>query len=59
MLNAAGEISESFRWADTDCEDDPVAMLVEEGVGFSVAGKADPSQRLHLEELARLAAIDD
>ncbi|UGT69337.1 DUF262 domain-containing protein [Nocardia gipuzkoensis] len=61
VLNAQGEISAAFRWLEVDRTDNPRQILQHEGVRFTTATRADPSQRLTIEDLERLrsAAEDD
>ncbi len=53
VLASDGSVSDKFRWSDPNKKDNPIDVLVGEGVRFT-AGKADPSQRLHPEELRNL-----
>jgi alkylated DNA nucleotide flippase Atl1 len=55
VLQAEGTVSPSFRWLDADRADDPHDVLREEGIRFDDHGRADPDQRLSLEDLATLA----
>ncbi|MEU8076481.1 DUF262 domain-containing protein [Catellatospora citrea] len=56
VLQASGTVSEDFQWPDGRA-DNPVALLTAEGVKFDELKKADPSQRIDLEELAQLAGV--
>lgn len=57
VLQVEGTISASFRWVETDRMDDPRDVLRAEGVNFDDQGRADQSQRLTVEDLARLAGL--
>ncbi|MDT3396754.1 DUF262 domain-containing protein [Streptomyces sp. B1866] len=59
VLTAEGRISDGFRWADQDSGGDVRARLAADGVRFTVAGSADPAQRLTADDLALLAARAD
>ncbi|AVT33171.1 hypothetical protein C6361_31200 [Plantactinospora sp. BC1] len=56
VLQAEGTVSEGFQWPDGRT-DDPIAVLTAEGVKFDEREKADPSQRIDLEELAQLTGV--
>lgn len=56
VLTASGQVSEGFHWLDGRT-DDPRAMLEAEGVIFDDRGRADPQQRLSVEDLAQLAGV--
>lgn len=58
VLQAEGTVSPGFRWLDPARMDDPRDLLRGEGVGFDEQGRANPSQRLRIEELARVAGIE-
>ncbi|GAA1675861.1 hypothetical protein GCM10010977_22010 [Citricoccus zhacaiensis] len=58
VLQAAGTISPGFRWYETDRTDDPIQVLSEEGVQFDDQNRADPAQRLDVDDLARLVGAD-
>jgi alkylated DNA nucleotide flippase Atl1 len=53
VLNAAGRVSDGFRWADRTRTDTPVQILGAEGVRFDDA-VADPELRLSQDELHQL-----
>ena len=53
VLNAEGKVAEGFRWSGVDLGD-VHKVLGAEGVGFSPAGVADPTQRLSADDLADL-----
>lgn len=53
VLQADGRLAEGFRWSEQDRTDDPRRLLEDQGVHFDASGRADPSQRLRLEELAQ------
>lgn len=60
VLNVQGQVSEGFRWLEPERTDDPRKVLEQEGLRFSAAGKADPTQRLSTADLEQLrAAADD
>ncbi len=61
VATRAGRNIAAFRWLEVDRTDDPRQILQHEGVRFSTATRADPSQRLTVEDLERLrsAAEDD
>jgi uncharacterized protein with ParB-like and HNH nuclease domain/alkylated DNA nucleotide flippase Atl1 len=56
VLQSDGRISPSFRWLDGRT-DSPRALLESEGVVFDDQGRADPQQRLDVEDLAQLAGV--
>jgi alkylated DNA nucleotide flippase Atl1 len=56
VLTASGQVSDGFHWLDGRA-DDPRTMLESEGVIFDGRGRADPQQRLTVEDLAQLAAV--
>lgn len=56
VLQAEGTISPGFQWPDGR-DDDPIAVLTAEGVKFDEHQKADPTQRIDLEELAQLTGV--
>ena len=56
VLQADGRISANFRWPDGRT-DSPRALLESEGVVFDDHDRADPQQRLDVEDLAQLAGI--
>jgi hypothetical protein len=56
VLQADGRISASFRWLDGRT-DPPRALLESEGVVFDDHDRADPRQRLSVEDLAQLASV--
>ncbi|MCM3659423.1 DUF262 domain-containing protein [Georgenia satyanarayanai] len=55
VLTSAGRVADNFRWLAPDDVRDPARMLQDEGVSF-VDGRADPSRRLHSDDLAALVA---
>lgn len=59
VLQGDGSIASGFRWPDPARTDDPRDVLRDEGVLFYQHGHADQSQRLTVEELARLAGLAD
>jgi alkylated DNA nucleotide flippase Atl1 len=61
VLQADGRISDNFRWSDGRTDPSPRALLESEGVIFDDHGRADPQQRLRVEDLAKLAdlTVDD
>ncbi|WP_028564013.1 DUF262 domain-containing protein [Salinispora tropica] len=56
VLQAEGTISLGFRWPDGRT-DNPLSVLLAEGVKFDEYQKADPAQRIDLEELAQLTGV--
>lgn len=56
VLQADGRISASFRWPDGRAES-PRALLESEGVIFDDRDRADPQQRLDVEDLAQLGGV--
>jgi alkylated DNA nucleotide flippase Atl1 len=56
VLLAEGTIAPGFRWPDGS-DDDPITVLTAEGVKFDEYQKADPAQRIDLEELAQLTGV--
>ena len=56
VLQAEGTVSPGFQWPDGRT-DDPLALLTAEGVKFDEYQKADPAQRIDLEELAQLTGV--
>lgn len=57
VLQADGKISPSFRWSEPGRLDDPADLLRAEGVIFDEHDRADPAQRLSVEDLAQLAGL--
>jgi alkylated DNA nucleotide flippase Atl1 len=57
VLQVEGTVSPNFRWLDPSITDDPRDLLRAEGVEFDEHGRASSAQRIHTEELARLAGI--
>jgi alkylated DNA nucleotide flippase Atl1 len=57
VLQADGMVSPSFRWPVPGREDDPRDLLRAEGVTFDDHGRADPAQRLLVEDLAQIAGM--
>ncbi|QKW07396.1 DUF262 domain-containing protein [Streptomyces sp. NA04227] len=53
VLNADGKIAEGFRWTGQD-GGDVRARLSADGIHFTIAGAADPAQRLTVDDLALL-----
>lgn len=51
VLTWDGRISEGFRWLDAEDTRDPRVVLEQEGVIFDECGRADPAQRLSVDEL--------
>ncbi|MEW1819988.1 DUF4268 domain-containing protein [Arthrobacter sp. NPDC080031] len=58
VLQSGGTISPGFRWTEADRNDDPRAVLEEEGLRFNEEGRADPGQFIGAEELAGAAGLD-
>lgn len=54
-LKSNGTIPEPFTWNDPRETRDPRQRLIEEGLGFSASGRADPSRRLSAADLQRLS----
>lgn len=54
VLQAEGTVSPGFQWYESGKDDDPIQVLTAEGVTFSVTGRADPAQRLTVNDLADL-----
>ncbi|WP_348532826.1 DUF1524 domain-containing protein [Kitasatospora sp. MAP5-34] len=54
VLNASGQVSPAFRWADGTNPGDPREIMAAEGVPFDGNGRAHPSHRLSAEDLAAL-----
>lgn len=54
VIGGNGKPRPDFRWSDPDDDRDVVEVLAGEGVVFGATGAADPSQRLHKEDLERL-----
>lgn len=46
VLTSRRTVSEGFRWADADRDDDPQDLMVAEGIPFDAAGRADPTMRV-------------
>jgi len=59
VLTSSAKPSPDFRWGDEDCNDDPIVMLRQEGIGFDKADRADPEQRLFAADLVRLVTDDE
>ncbi|GAA3621743.1 DUF262 domain-containing protein [Kineosporia mesophila] len=57
VLQAGGTVSPGFRWPNPDRDDDPLQILRSEGVTIDDAGRADPGQRVTVEELAELVGL--
>ena len=57
VLQADGKISPSFRWLEPGRIDDPADLLRAEGVTFDEHDRADPAQRLSVEDLAQIAGM--
>ena len=57
VLQADGKISPSFRWPEPGRVDDPADLLRAEGVTFDEQDRADPAQRLSVEDLAQIAGM--
>ncbi|MGW8379943.1 DUF262 domain-containing protein [Streptomyces sp. ODS28] len=56
VLTAEGRVPEGFRWLDGS-DADVYGLLAKEGVEFTDAGTALPSQRLTAEDLSALAGV--
>ena len=52
-----GRVSPGFRWLEPGRTDDPRDLLRAEGVTFDDHGRANPAQRIMVEELAQLAGV--
>lgn len=59
VLTSEGRVSEGFRWPSEDEGGDVRSRLTADGIRFTVAGSADPVQRLSADDLALLVAEDD
>ncbi len=59
VLQADGAVSAGFRWLDPTRSDDPKDLLRAEGVAFDEYGRADPTQRISLRELADLCGLTE
>ncbi len=57
VLQVEGTVSPSFRWIDAARTDDPLDVLRAEGVEFDKSGRANPGQRIGVEDLAQLAGV--
>jgi alkylated DNA nucleotide flippase Atl1 len=57
VLQANGRVADNFRWLEPGRPDDPRSILEAEGVIFDDHGRADPQQRLNVEDLAQLAGV--
>ncbi|MEU8727601.1 GmrSD restriction endonuclease domain-containing protein [Streptomyces antimycoticus] len=57
VLQAGGIVAGNFRWLEPGRNDDPRDVLRVEGVTFDQHGRADPAQRITVEELAQLAGV--
>jgi hypothetical protein len=57
VLQVEGTVSPNFRWLDPARTDDPQDILRQEGVSFDERGRANPNQRLAVEDLARLVGL--
>jgi alkylated DNA nucleotide flippase Atl1 len=57
VLQVEGTVSPNFRWADPDRTDDPEDLLRAEGVEFDDQHRANPAQRITVDELARLVGL--
>jgi len=58
VLQVAGRVAPGFAWIEPDRTEDPRAVLEREGVRFDEHGRADATQFLPAQELARLAGYD-
>ncbi|BCW53652.1 hypothetical protein StoSoilB19_10260 [Arthrobacter sp. StoSoilB19] len=58
VLQSGGTISPGFRWLEPRRNDDPRAVLEEEGIRFDAEGRADRDQFMGAEELANAAGLD-
>lgn len=56
VLQVEGTVSGGFAWIDHDRTDDPRTLLEQEGVRFDDKGRAEQSQRMHLDDLSALLA---
>lgn len=45
VLTSRRTVSGGFHWGDSDRDDDPQALLEQEGIVFDAAGRADPASR--------------
>lgn len=59
VLRRNGEISQNFRWTDPGDTRDPREIMQAEGIHFTDAGLADPSQRLTADDLLDLLEAVD
>jgi alkylated DNA nucleotide flippase Atl1 len=57
VLQADGRISPNFHWADGRAEPSPRTLLESEGVVFDDHDRADPQQKLDVEDLAQLSGV--
>lgn len=57
VLQVEGTVSPGFRWLDPDRTDAPADVLRIEGVEFDGSGRANPAQRIGVEELAQLVGL--
>jgi alkylated DNA nucleotide flippase Atl1 len=58
VLQVDGTVSPNFRWLEPGRTDDVHEVLRAEGVVFDANKRADPSQRMSLNDLASLAGLD-
>ena len=58
VLKFDGAIATNFKWTDPERIDDPMEVLMSEGVRFDGEGHADPRQRVEAAELALLAGLE-
>ena len=57
VLQVEGTVSPQFRWTDPDRTDDPRDILRAEGVEFDDNRRANPAQRITVDELAQLVGL--
>ena len=58
VLKVDGTVADHFRWLDPERTESAREVLEAEGVSFTEAGRADPSQRLLAEDLALLIGME-
>jgi alkylated DNA nucleotide flippase Atl1 len=57
VLQVEGTVSPNFRWLEPDRTDDPKDLLRAEGVEFDDHDRANPAQRVTVDELAQLVGL--
>ncbi len=58
VLQSSGGISPGFRWTNPDDHRDPLEALQAEGLRFDAQHRADPSQRVKVEQLAERLGLE-